>query len=165
MLLVFFFFFLMLRRPPRSTRTDTLFPYTTLFRSLDRLRVAILSIALDIRVDLSALQHRTTSTLNFPFGAVLDRRRRQFLGAIGINRNNFRLRRSISGSRFHGIVAGKLNAARRDRRFRFIFRGQIPGSFAVLTHPKSPAAPSNGDAQPEERRVGKECVSPCRTRG
>src|SRR3546814_5666636 len=29
-----FFFFLMLRRPPRSTRTDTLFPYTTLFRSL-----------------------------------------------------------------------------------------------------------------------------------
>src|SRR3546814_13511111 len=27
------FFFLMLRRPPRSTRTDTLFPYTTLFRS------------------------------------------------------------------------------------------------------------------------------------
>src|SRR3546814_20275544 len=29
----FFFFFLMIRPPPRSTRTDTLFPYTTLFRS------------------------------------------------------------------------------------------------------------------------------------
>src|SRR3546814_18104291 len=29
-----FFFFLMIRRPPRSTRTDTLFPYTTLFRSV-----------------------------------------------------------------------------------------------------------------------------------
>src|SRR3546814_20677109 len=29
------FFFLMIRRPPRSTRTDTLFPYTTLFRSAD----------------------------------------------------------------------------------------------------------------------------------
>src|SRR3546814_12714551 len=27
------FLFLMIRRPPRSTRTDTLFPYTTLFRS------------------------------------------------------------------------------------------------------------------------------------
>src|SRR3546814_9851918 len=27
------FFFLMIRQPPRSTRTDTLFPYTTLFRS------------------------------------------------------------------------------------------------------------------------------------
>src|SRR3546814_15233811 len=30
------FFFLMIRRPPRSTRTDTLFPYTTLFRSNTR---------------------------------------------------------------------------------------------------------------------------------
>src|SRR3546814_1771975 len=28
------FFFLRIRRPPRSTRTDTLFPYTTLFRSV-----------------------------------------------------------------------------------------------------------------------------------
>src|SRR3546814_6204192 len=31
------FFFLMIRRPPRSTRTDTLFPYTTLFRSAERI--------------------------------------------------------------------------------------------------------------------------------
>src|SRR3546814_11282839 len=31
--------FLMIRRPPRSTRTDTLFPYTTLFRSLKRLQL------------------------------------------------------------------------------------------------------------------------------
>src|SRR3546814_14504554 len=30
---MWYFFFLMIRRPPRSTRTDTLFPYTTLFRS------------------------------------------------------------------------------------------------------------------------------------
>src|SRR3546814_1263631 len=29
----YLFFFLMIRRPPRSTRTDTLFPYTTLFRT------------------------------------------------------------------------------------------------------------------------------------
>src|SRR3546814_9698054 len=37
------YFFLMFRRPPRSTRTDTLFPYTTLFRSclcVDRGRVS-----------------------------------------------------------------------------------------------------------------------------
>src|SRR3546814_5876255 len=32
-LVLLYFFFLMIRRPPRSTRTDTLFPYTTLFRS------------------------------------------------------------------------------------------------------------------------------------
>src|SRR3546814_626149 len=36
MLLYFLFLFLMLSRPPRSTRTDTLFPYPTLFRSLGR---------------------------------------------------------------------------------------------------------------------------------
>src|SRR3546814_2676365 len=30
---MYVFFFVMIRRPPRSTRTDTLFPYTTLFRS------------------------------------------------------------------------------------------------------------------------------------
>src|SRR3546814_19185386 len=30
---IVYFFFLIIRRPPRSTRTDTLFPYTTLFRS------------------------------------------------------------------------------------------------------------------------------------
>src|SRR3546814_20324176 len=35
-------FFLMIRRPPRSTRTDTLFPFTTLFRS-DRSAVDILN--------------------------------------------------------------------------------------------------------------------------
>src|SRR3546814_20512714 len=33
----FVFFFLMIRRPPISTRTDTLFPYTTLFRSIEQL--------------------------------------------------------------------------------------------------------------------------------
>src|SRR3546814_12726243 len=34
-------FFLMIRRPPRSTRTDTLFPYTTLFRSTGRENVLV----------------------------------------------------------------------------------------------------------------------------
>src|SRR3546814_16506180 len=33
LVLFVYVFFLMIRRPPRSTRTDTLFPYTTLFRS------------------------------------------------------------------------------------------------------------------------------------
>src|SRR3546814_13656620 len=44
----FCFFFLMIRRPPRSTRTDTLFPYTTLFRSRSAamtLRLLVLACA------------------------------------------------------------------------------------------------------------------------
>src|SRR3546814_13687250 len=38
-------FFLMIRRPPRTTRTDTLFPYTTLFRSLGQARGVVLLAA------------------------------------------------------------------------------------------------------------------------
>src|SRR3546814_15974830 len=34
----FILFFVMIRRPPRTTRTDTLIPYTTLFRSMTRKR-------------------------------------------------------------------------------------------------------------------------------
>src|SRR3546814_561702 len=39
--MVVLFFFLMIRRPPRSTRTDTLFPYTTLFRSIGEVMGAV----------------------------------------------------------------------------------------------------------------------------
>src|SRR3546814_12570544 len=46
LLLVSLFFFLMIRRPPRSTRTDTLFPYTTLFRSLGHRPFLILQAGL-----------------------------------------------------------------------------------------------------------------------
>src|SRR3546814_19612036 len=50
-----FFFFLMIRRPPRSTRTDTLFPYTTLFRSLIHRAHHILDIfAVTARADHAA---------------------------------------------------------------------------------------------------------------
>src|SRR3546814_16696260 len=40
----YFVFFLIIRRPPRSTRTDTLFPYTTLFRSGDAYSIADIAI-------------------------------------------------------------------------------------------------------------------------
>src|SRR3546814_1014457 len=43
----FFFCFLMIRRPPRSTRTDTLFPYTTRFRSRERRRRIEIAVALE----------------------------------------------------------------------------------------------------------------------
>src|SRR3546814_81519 len=40
----------MIRRPPRSTRTDTLFPYTTLFRSTDKLLVGLIPIGHDLEL-------------------------------------------------------------------------------------------------------------------
>src|SRR3546814_15025458 len=52
-LLFVVFFFLMIRRPPRSTRTDTLFPYTTLFRS-PLFRFSMLAGALALALPLAA---------------------------------------------------------------------------------------------------------------
>src|SRR3546814_2015353 len=56
---MFQFFFLMIRRPPISTRTDTLFPYTTLFRARhrrvgrvdSRARLLPGGLALSVRLD------------------------------------------------------------------------------------------------------------------
>src|SRR3546814_1661333 len=58
------FFVLMIRRPPRSTRTDTLFPYTTLFRSLLGERL--------IKVDHTKMGEIITSTLSLLAGNDLD---------------------------------------------------------------------------------------------
>src|SRR3546814_17726196 len=65
LVIVFIFFFLMIRRPPRSTRIDTLFPYTTLFRSprkrgmpMNRLaRAALLLTGLSLPMLPLAAQH------------------------------------------------------------------------------------------------------------
>src|SRR3546814_9844741 len=48
------YFFLMIRRPPRSTRTDPLFPYTTLFRSirLHEYATAFAGVAGGVRAEL-----------------------------------------------------------------------------------------------------------------
>src|SRR3546814_18116513 len=51
-ILYFYLCFLMIRPPPRSTRTDTLFPYTTLFRSRRVGRVR------EIRHAIAAARHR-----------------------------------------------------------------------------------------------------------
>src|SRR3546814_19458531 len=58
-----FFFFLMIRRPPRSTRTDTLFPYTTLFRSILTTGDDLGQKALLLRVAAERDQRRTDQTL------------------------------------------------------------------------------------------------------
>src|SRR3546814_1272109 len=58
-----FLFFLSIPRPPRSTRTDTLFPYTTLFRSVsctetfDRIALRKSQPAMDLRL-LPVRAHR-----------------------------------------------------------------------------------------------------------
>src|SRR3546814_12460032 len=97
----------MIRRPPRSTRTDTLFPYTTLFQS------PIL--------DFSTLPGR------FPF--------------IMIYNQNEAER----------VLRQHLDAT-------FNFRPEWGTQLLSLKQDES------GIERSEERRVGKECVSPCRSR-
>src|SRR3546814_19868183 len=68
----------MIRRPPRSTRTDTLFPYTTLFRSIgDRLVEAALRPAQRTGADVepSAVQprHREAKAVALGPDAAFDR--------------------------------------------------------------------------------------------
>src|SRR3546814_11060659 len=63
----------MIRRPPRSTRTDTLFPYTTLFRS--RVRFDLNNDLLKWRTDAFATLRRhadKTSENSTAFGATTD---------------------------------------------------------------------------------------------
>src|SRR3546814_16591997 len=119
-----FFFFLMIRRPPRSTRTDTLFPYTTLFRSPER-RATLARGA-------EAVRHTT------------------------------RLRETRSKhvvSRVHPRPLGPpCPREERRRRAGLLARGSKPVRTAF-----SGSFDPNG-MRSEERRVGKECVSPCRSR-
>src|SRR3546814_7400548 len=80
-------FFLMIRRPPRSTRTDTLFPYTTLFRSEDKAVRAVpvlddvepgMDVAAQIlRADIAAQEDRLDDLAEFGkcrIGRLLDSR-------------------------------------------------------------------------------------------
>src|SRR3546814_9736234 len=63
----------MIRRPPRSTRTDTLFPYTTLFRSeLDALRQrqrfgVVDGVGLSAHVHLPRIRARLAAATGFLF--------------------------------------------------------------------------------------------------
>src|SRR3546814_16542003 len=58
-----FFVFLMMRRPPRSTRTDTLFPYTTLFRSARRGVLFKNAMALETAAHIDTVIMDKTGTL------------------------------------------------------------------------------------------------------
>src|SRR3546814_15188814 len=98
----------MIRRPTRSTRTDPLFPYTTLVRALTARRAGI-------RKDVHQVQPAAISITNATeYGLSW---RADEIGAIG----------------------------------------EIARAEGLKLHMDG--------ARSEERRVGKECVSPCRSRG
>src|SRR3546814_15030025 len=148
---------LMRRQPPRSTRTDTLFPYTTLFRSVPALAVASSLIAVATGLALTGLLlHAPVQTL--------DRRKRP----KGRNRRYRKHERDIQSAQAHGYT---------DRACSPEARRSCCSLHGIL-QPKNGAAADEAHssdealdypchrlrARSEERRVGKGCVSTCRSR-
>src|SRR3546814_11841602 len=139
----------MIRRPPRSTRTDTLFPYTTLFRSADG--------------NFNGVQ---ILTLN-----ILDQRQFQHTPVIGqtyISRNFLKPGHARGPQpAFPGNQLIK-PIPRLPYRYRLNdplqtdgIRQFLKGSFVEIV----PGLERVGlDLRSEERRVGKECVRTCRSR-
>src|SRR3546814_12700157 len=114
--------FLMIRRPPRSTRTDTLFPYTTLFRSHCGLPGAWADLHQLLQQAIRFIQGQGPGARGGAAGGLAHRR---LTDCKGHTKPILR-------------VAGALNCASRLN--------------AEIT------------SRSEERRVGKECVSTCRSR-
>src|SRR3546814_15240358 len=115
----------MIRLPPRSTRTDTLMPYTTLFRSTGRIGRSLFSVGALV-----------TSSQTEPLATI------QQLDPIYVD-----IQRS----------SGDLLALRRS----LAEGGAVPASASVqlMLEDGSEYGPRS-----EERRVGKKCVSTCRSR-
>src|SRR3546814_19170157 len=112
----FAFFFLMIRRPPRSTRTDTLFPYTTLFRSIMKRH----AVAVTRHCDIGAVT--VHSRCREHMGAVdghtlrlVDRRRIAVI-KVAIIFHVERDTASIIGAHRHALLAHALDRPERDRK-------------------------------------------------
>src|SRR3546814_13490558 len=135
------FFFLMIRRPPRSTRTDTLFPYTTLFRSHCAEYRGIYSLEADegmiclfVLEFMTRFGRRSTDAIGHPgvetFAVMIDCPvPSRMAGKFG-QQTSMRLIGHLS-----------LDSRDADHAEKFYFEVAV---------------------RSEERRVGKECVSTCR---
>src|SRR3546814_20897016 len=138
-------FFLMLRRPPRSTRTYTLFPYTTLFRSLDDAPT---------RGDQHAAQQLARRRLVLDDQHMADRPPGphlvdQHMQAFAVDR----LRHEARGAEGIALPALVEDGHHDDRDGR-------ESRIGLEALQDVPAV----QARSEKRRVGQECVSTCRTR-
>src|SRR3546814_12498712 len=138
----------MIRRPPRSTRTDTLFPYTTLFRSLCVYREQPSGGEPGFGADIQAAADRAVETRLQSDGLLREGRfrgpRRRAV-SVWLCRVAFRLRREGDGQRPRN-------------------RG---GRAAFLRFPQEQRArwPDALSPRSEERRAGKECARTCSSRG
>src|SRR3546814_19201567 len=130
------FFFLMIRRPPRSTRTDTLFPYTTLFRSDGDYRTPQRGVRLDSRNNSSCIRR------NLDHVACLQVKINQFLWI------------EISVLERHPLPDGGNVSMAAILTFHDSSRGHALAENLAIAF-------IGAGCRSEERRVGKECVCRC----
>src|SRR3546814_14714039 len=133
----------MIRRPPSSTRTDTLFPYTTLVRSTAR----YVDQLVDRLLDPVAFGPHVADIHAAAFRG-LARQRDEFVG-FGIGAGGIDDRAADA----HRTLVHRLPHQRPHPAE--LFGGRIAIAFAQLV---------DAHRSSEERRVGKACVSPCRYR-
>src|SRR3546814_18622037 len=126
----------MIRRPQKSNLTDTLFPYTTLFRSLDGIYRQAIKEGWIADGNLTIRQGRTV----IPILAEFKRKIRGFIHD-----------ESSTGQTVFIEPAEVFDLNNRVRDLEFEKRREITRILVELT-------------RSEERRVGKECVSTCRSR-
>src|SRR3546814_19307122 len=131
----------MIRRPPRSTRTDTLLPYTTLFRSVGEQLGG---------VPIGRGNDRTPQTMRIGERSRRHLRRRQIGRRIDIAHRDMVEQFGavdVTVDERDMVIEAKLAYPRRQRvALTLALTGQ------------------QGGVRSEERRVGKECVSPGRSR-
>src|SRR3546814_18856347 len=135
----------MIRRPPRSTRTDTLFPYTTLFRS-QRLPVHIYpgSEPVDpLGKAYPARQILQRAAFQHPLGALMP------------------AKQSATGNAMKRL--DEIAAMEPEMRMLLAQVGRYAITGLAVTALQAPAYWVL--ARSEERSVGEECVSQCRSRG
>src|SRR3546814_8356101 len=142
----------MRRRPPRSTRTDTLFPYTTLFRSAAA--PLVLTVERSHIVPQTVSYHREGNLAYIRVSGFNNRTADSLRQKIGQARREF-------GSELRGYILdlrgnpGGLLEQAVEVSDIFVTSGRI-----VSTHGRN----NDSHHRQEERRVGKECVSTCRSR-
>src|SRR3546814_18392187 len=129
----------MIRRPPRSTRTDTLFPYTTLFRSLERFGRR--PVGDDLLDPLTILLHLEEVRDLHEFGHVRPGLAQDRLGAVDARERS----REVGPAVGHTILR---NLIWREQAVLEVVN-------ALFLHPRREAP---GPLRSEEGRVGTGCV-------
>src|SRR3546814_16108055 len=148
----------MIRRPPRSTRTYTLFPYTTLFRSYRRIcgRGSLFLIFQAIETKVADAASGKRDSLK---GKLKETGASMAASIEPISQCRGRRREAT-----HGIVVSTGFGSHRGCRAsggapaRWLHRHLPAAGARQEHHPKHPTG------RPEERREGKECGSTCRSR-